>query len=100
MHAQHTSREWTNHAWDSWKQVRVSVASARGYHKSPEDFFDAEFHGVTQANESNTWDHNNLTAPRVLCNNNYNKSDDNKKKIYYDDVWSWMTDDEYMKKKN
>jgi hypothetical protein len=43
-------------------EVRAGITKVR------EDFFDTKFHDGTQARESHTR-HNNLTAPRVLCNN-------------------------------
>jgi hypothetical protein len=67
-HAQHTHRP-TYPTWGAHESRHVRAQrSVCGYHKSREDFLIRSFM-TTHRLVIDTRDHNNLTAPRVLCNN-------------------------------
>jgi hypothetical protein len=62
------------------RRVRAQRVRA-GITKVREDFFDAKFHDGTQISESDTRDHKNLTAPRVLWTTHCNRRDEIKKNL-------------------
>jgi hypothetical protein len=82
-----------SHAWDSWKQARISAVSACGHHKSPQDFlmrsFMASHMSMNQTHETIT-----ISQHHERCvTTHYSKSDDSKKKfimMMYDHGWLMM----------